>query len=151
VAQGVFQGTSVLSLDAKWRLAIPARHREALAVDGRVVITAHPHGCLLIFPVEVWEPIRAQIAGMSSLDKHTGTFKRMLLGLAEELELDSASGRVLIPPALRTQAKLEKQVWLVGQGPHFELWSDARWQEQQAEMNAMYETGLPPGFEKLPI
>jgi DNA-binding transcriptional regulator/RsmH inhibitor MraZ len=48
----MFQGAAALSLDAKGRLAIPARHREALAsaASGRLVLTAHPHRCLLLYP-----------------------------------------------------------------------------------------------------
>lgn len=54
----MFQG-AVLNLDAKGRLAIPARHRDALAVDnGQVVLTAHPHGRRLADPVPAWNPIR---------------------------------------------------------------------------------------------
>ena len=48
----MFQGATALSLDVKGRLAIPARHREALveASDGQLVLTAHPHRCLLLYP-----------------------------------------------------------------------------------------------------
>lgn len=74
--------------------------------------------------------------------------KRLLVGYAQDEALD-ASGRVLIAPSLRQFAQLEKQVWLVGQGSHFELWSDARWQEQQEQMLALATGGLPAGFESL--
>jgi hypothetical protein len=52
--------------------------------------------------------------------------RRLLVGFAEELELDGA-GRVLISPSLRQYAGLEKEIWLIGQGRHFEIWSDAGW------------------------
>ena len=55
----MFQGAAALNLDAKGRLAIPARHRDALAVEnGQVVLTAHPHGCLLVYPVPSWVPFK---------------------------------------------------------------------------------------------
>ena len=58
----MFQGAVALNLDAKGRLAIPARHRDALAVDkGQVVLTAHPHGCCLVYPVPDWNPIRDHV------------------------------------------------------------------------------------------
>ncbi len=51
-----FHGATVLTLDAKGRLAIPTRHREALLVPGgtpasrTLVLSAHPDGCVLIYP-----------------------------------------------------------------------------------------------------
>jgi MraZ protein len=76
--------------------------------------------------------------------------KRLLVGFAQEEALD-ASGRVLVASSLRQFAKLDKQVWLVGQGSHFELWSDEGWQKQQEAMLALMNTGLPPGFESLAL
>ena len=45
-------------------MSIPAKHRDALAVqcEGRLTLTKHPHGCLLFFPRPVWESHREQIA-----------------------------------------------------------------------------------------
>lgn len=147
----MFQGAAALSLDAKGRLAIPARHRDALAVEnGQVVLTAHPHGCLLVYPVPAWTPIRDKVLAAPSLDPLSAQLKRLLVGFAQEEALDAA-GRVLIAPSLRQFARLEKQVWLVGQGSHFELWSDAGWQKQQEAMLALANTGLPPGFESLAL
>ncbi|AWI76953.1 cell division/cell wall cluster transcriptional repressor MraZ [Parazoarcus communis] len=147
----MFQGAAALSLDAKGRLAIPSRHRDALAVEnGQVVITAHPHGCLIVYPVPAWEPIRDKVLSAPSLDPVSAQLKRLLVGFAQDEALDSA-GRVLIAPSLRQFARLEKQVWLVGQGSHFELWSDAGWQKQQEAMMALAGTGLPPGFESLAL
>lgn len=56
-AKYVYQGTSLLVLDAKGRLSVPARHREALRAEseGGVVVTRHPDGCLVIYPTPVWE------------------------------------------------------------------------------------------------
>ncbi|MDR2208376.1 MAG: division/cell wall cluster transcriptional repressor MraZ [Azoarcus sp.] len=147
----MFQGASELSLDAKGRLAIPSKHREALVSDdGQIVVTAHPHGCLLVYPVLAWKPIRDQVLRAPSLDPRSASLKRLLVGYAQDETLDNA-GRVLVKPGLRKYAGLEKQVWLVGQGSHFELWSDESWQRQQQAMMALAETGLPPGFETLAL
>ena len=147
----MFHGASALSLDAKGRIAIPARHRAALVPDAApLVLTAHPHRCLLVYPFAVWQPIAQQVAALPGLDPRSATLKRLLLGHAEVNELDAA-GRVLVSPVLRAWAGLEKQVWLVGQGAHFELWSDAGWQQQQQNMLALLEQGLPEGFESLAL
>ncbi|ANQ84014.1 division/cell wall cluster transcriptional repressor MraZ [Azoarcus olearius] len=143
----MFQGAVALSLDAKGRLAIPARHRDALTPDGApLVMTVHPHRCLLVYPLTAWEPIREKITSLPGMDQATLSFKRMLVGFAQEETLDAA-GRVLVAQSLRQFAALDKQVWLVGQGTHFELWSDAGWQKQQEAMLALVDNPLPAGLE----
>lgn len=137
------QGATSLNLDAKGRLAFPAKHRDALE-DGKVVITAHPHGCLLIYSAPDWLPIRDQIRRVPSLDPGSASWKRLFIGYAEDETLDNA-GRILVAPSLRKYAGLEKQVVLVGQVTYFELWSDAGWlQELQSKSGA-----VPSGFENL--
>ena len=46
----MFQGSSALLLDAKGRMTVPTRHRDALAVqcEGRLTLTRSPDGCLLL-------------------------------------------------------------------------------------------------------
>lgn len=148
----VFQGAAALSLDAKGRLAIPARHREALvsASAGQLVLTAHPHRCLLLYPEPAWAPIRDKVLAASSLNPQSAAIKRLLVGNAREESLDSA-GRILVAPELRQFAQLEKQVWLVGQGSHFEIWSDAGWQKQQEAFLVMSGDALPQGLEDLAL
>ena len=148
----MFQGAAALSLDAKGRLAIPARHRDALvaASAGQLILTAHPHRCLLLYPGVAWEPIRDKVLAASSLDPRSAAIKRLLVGNAREETLDSA-GRLLVSPELRLFAQLEKQVWLVGQGTHFEIWSDAGWRQQQEVFLGMGDQSLPPGLEDLAL
>lgn len=121
----MFSGVSTLNLDSKGRLAIPARHRDALSSmsAGRVMVTLNPEGCLLIYPQTEWLPIYEQLRKLSGPQ---ASVARIILGFAEELELDSA-GRILLPTKLRERAQLNKEVALVGQGNKFELWDDARW------------------------
>lgn len=148
----MFQGAAALNLDVKGRLAVPSRHRESLAssADGMLVLTAHPHRCLLLYPLPAWEPIRDRVLQAPSLEQQSALLKRLLVGYACEEEMDNA-GRLLIPPELRQYAGLEKQVWLVGQGSHFELWSDAGWQKQQEAIFALGDKLLPPGLETLTL
>ena len=142
----MFQGAMPLSLDAKGRIAIPARYRDALSPEGApIVLTVHPEHCLMVYPVQAWEPIRARLAAMPGMDAARSKLRRLLMGMATE-ETPDASGRVLLAPAQRNWANLEKQVWLVGQGSHFELWSDAEWQRQQAAMEEITPEELSAAF-----
>jgi len=141
----------VLSLDAKGRLSVPARHRDVLngLCGGNLVLTTHPHGCLLVYPEPAWLPICAQILAVPSMDVKAANLRRFLVGNAQNEAMDG-SGRVLVAPELRAWAKLDKQVRLMGLGDHFELWSETVWQRMQAEAAAQFAGGeLPAGFENL--
>lgn len=148
----MFEGATTLSIDAKGRLAIPARHRDALvaAAEGQLVLTAHPHRCLLLYPQPAWVPIRSKILAASGLQQQSALLKRLLVGYACQETLDSA-GRLLVAPSLREFAQLDRQVWLVGQGDHFEIWSDAGWRQQQEAIFALGDQLLPPGLEDLSL
>lgn len=142
----MFRGATNLSMDAKGRLAVPARHRDALFTQssGNMVLTAHPHRCLLLYPQPAWEPIQAKMMGLSSFDKQSSALQRLLVGYAEDLTLDNA-GRLLVSPVLREFAGLEKEVMLVGQGSHFELWNMEAWHKQL--LNVTGEIEMPAELE----
>ena len=135
----MFQGASALTLDAKGRMSIPARYRDALQgqAEGRVTITKHPDGCLLLFPRPEWEVFRTKIA---ALPMEAKWWQRIFLGNAADVELDTA-GRVLVSPELRIAGSLEKDVMLLGMGSHFELWDAETYhaKEQQAMAQGMPE------------
>ncbi|MCF8188263.1 MAG: division/cell wall cluster transcriptional repressor MraZ [Burkholderiaceae bacterium] len=134
----MYQGASALSLDAKGRMSIPARHRDALSLqcEGRITLTKHPHGCLLLFPRPVWEIHREQIAGWPMSAR---AWQRIFLGNASDVEMDSA-GRILISPESRTAALLTRDVMLLGMGSHFEIWDAARLEESESQAIA---NGMP--------
>ena len=133
----VFQGASALNLDAKGRMSVPAKHRDALLVqgEGRVTLTKHPDGCLLVFPRPEWEAFRARVAQLP-MDAHW--WRRIFLGNATELDLDSA-GRILVSPELRSAAGIQREVILLGMGSHLELWDAAIYatKEQAAMMQGV--------------
>ncbi len=134
----MYQGASALSLDAKGRMSIPARHRDALSLqcEGRITLTKHPHGCLLLFPRPVWEIHREQISGWPMSAR---AWQRIFLGNASDVEMDSA-GRILISPELRTAGLLTRDVMLLGMGSHFEIWDAARLEESESQAIA---NGMP--------
>ncbi|MES2073139.1 MAG: division/cell wall cluster transcriptional repressor MraZ [Pseudomonadota bacterium] len=134
----MFQGASALNLDAKGRMSIPAKHRDALAVqcESRITLTRHPHGCLLLFPRPTWESHREQIA---SWPMSARTWQRIFLGNASDVEMDGA-GRILIAPELRQAIGLQRDVTLLGMGSHFEIWDSAKLAEDEAKAIA---NGMP--------
>src|SRR4030066_1138409 len=98
----MFRGVTQLSLDAKGRLAIPARYRGELMsfCAGRLIVTADPSKCLLVYPQPAWEPIEQKLNNLSSFNPRTRSLQRLLVGNASDVEMDAA-GRILVSPPLR--------------------------------------------------
>jgi len=146
-----FQGTTAISLDAKWRLSVPTKYREALSrPEGKLVLTAHPHRCLLLYPQPVWEPIRETIMGTGSLVQDAGLLQTLVVGCAEDVQMDG-TGRILVSQVLREFGELDRDVMLVGQGAHFKIWSKANWDAQMQQILARGKYLVPQGMEKLPL
>lgn len=127
----MFQGASSLSLDAKGRLSVPTRHRDALseAGAGQLTLTKSPDGCLMIFPKPAWDKFSERIAAMPMSAQW---IKRIFLGNAMSVEMDP-TGRVLISPELRAAAGLTKEAILMGMGSYFELWDKATYDAKEAQ------------------
>jgi len=116
-------------MDAKGRVAFPAKQRERLlsVCDGQVVATIDTQArCLMVYPLPTWEVIEKELQELPSMNPAVRRIQRLLIGYASELEFDG-NGRVLLPPSLRDYAGLEKKLVLVGQGKKLELWSEDVW------------------------
>jgi MraZ protein len=144
----MFRGSATLNLDSKGRLAVPTRHRDFLQsyCGGRLIITADPSKCLLVYPLPDWEPIEKKLNSLSSFNPQTRSLQRLLVGNASDVELDSA-GRILVPTSLRQFAGLEKSVVLAGQGNKFEVWDEEKWHQQNAEALVFSDGVMPPELE----
>jgi MraZ protein len=150
-AAAVFRGVTQLALDAKGRLAIPGKHRAALAgsadsPERTLIVTADPSRCLLVYPRATWEPIQARLMALSSFNEQIRGLQRLLVGHADEVDMDG-TGRILVPPALRQYAGLDHRVVLVGQGSKFELWDEAKWQQETARAITFPAGDLPPELD----
>lgn len=116
-------------MDAKGRIAVPAKYRDMLtsACNGRIVMTAHTQDrCVLLYPENEWQNILPKIEALPTFNKAALRVQRLMIGYACPLELD-ANGRILVPPTLRDYGNLEKKLMLVGMGKKFELWSEEAW------------------------
>jgi MraZ protein len=150
----MYRGVNALSLDAKGRLAIPTRYREALVrqCNGQLVLTVDRDHCLLLYPLSEWEEIERKLVKLPSFNKQARRLQRLLIGHATECELDGA-GRILLPLPLREFASLDKEVVLIGQGNKFEIWGEAAWTARRAEWltEGGDEGPLPSELESLSL
>ena len=129
----MFLGRYAHNLDAKGRLAIPARYRDALA-EG-VVLTRGIDRCLALYPLAAWRPLAEKVAALPLTDADARNFRRLVFAEAADLELDG-QGRILIPPDLRRYAEIEREAFVVGVDTSIEIWSPARWETVSASLDA---------------
>ncbi len=133
----MFRGSFTVNLDAKGRLAIPAKYRERLQsiCESRLVVTLDRDRCLLLYPEPEWEVIERKLAALPSFEVQSRNIQRLYVGNAHDVEID-AQGRILLPQKLREFASLDKRVVVVGQGAKFEIWDEQAWdQRNEAALN----------------
>ena len=125
----MFLGRFSHNLDAKGRLAIPAKFRGALA-DG-LVVTRGIDRCLAVYPLSAWQALAAKIDALSTADADARQFKRIVFAEAVDGTLDG-QGRIVVPPELRRYAGIEREVFVVGVNTSLEIWDAARWEALNA-------------------
>jgi len=129
----MFRGHFEHAIDAKGRTSIPSRFRDVLTAenDARLIVTpALFDPCLHVHPMRAWEDLEAKIAGLPQFDPNVVAFRRRYISAAVECEIDKM-GRILIPPALREHAGLQKDALWAGMGQTIELWAKERWNRAQ--------------------
>ena len=150
-----FRGINNIAVDAKGRMAMPARYRERLldGCGGRLVVTVDRDHCLLVYPLPEWEVIESKLIELPSLNKQARLLQRLLIGHATELEMD-AQGRILLPAVLRDFAGLKKKAVLIGQGKKLEIWDEDIWSESQEDWMAAVnddDGDMPASLEELSL
>jgi MraZ protein len=128
----MFLGEFEHTIDAKGRLAVPARFRVHL--DRGAVISKGMGRCLSVYTMARWEEKSAALVAGKS-DEELRDFERRIYPSASEIELD-AQGRMVIPAKLREYAGLSSEVTVTGVRDHIEVWDRQSWQEYQQRLDA---------------
>ena len=132
----MYFGETAINLDAKGRLAIPMRYREAIQEQcgGRLVLTysAFDSGALYLYPDQEWERVRDEVMGLSTFNPGHRSLQRKLVGSASAVEPDG-NGRIQLPQTLRQVAGLEKRIVLLGMGSRFEIWNETILNQKRTE------------------
>jgi MraZ protein len=120
------------TVDAKGRLIIPSKFREALG--NSFVITRGLDNCLFGYPMNEWRKLEEKLKDLPMTKKDARAFARFFFSGATEVELDK-QGRINIPSNLAAYAKLEKECVILGVSTKIEIWSKELWEEyfNQAE------------------
>lgn len=118
-------------LDAKGRVSLPSAFRKVLPKD--LMVTLAPNDeCLYVFEPEGFgdwvNSIFEGVGGFNPTSKKHVGLRRKLNSRARSVEVDG-SGRIIIPTTQRENALLDKDVVIVGNTDHFEIWDVKRWDE----------------------
>lgn len=119
-------------LDPKKRLTLPSKWRSDLGK--KVVVTSGLDASLFVFTVKEWELVAEKLSHIGFGNQDTRNFNRFMLGNAYETDIDAA-GRIVIPDTLKTFAKLDEKVVLVGMYSRIELWNEAAWKHSIAKVS----------------
>lgn len=118
-------------LDAKGRLSLPAEFRKVLSENLRV--TPDPTDqCLLVFETEAFsawvESLLKRRVAIAQATERWLAQRKVLNSRAKPCEVDN-SGRIHLSPQQRDSASLDKDVVIVGDTDHFEIWDEERWNQ----------------------
>lgn len=136
----MFLGSFNYSIDAKGRLSIPARFKKYLNQEANetFVITRGLATCIDIYPLDYWKSeVLSRVDQLDDFNPEEASFKRLLLEYASEDKLDSQS-RLLVPKNLVEFAKIEKEVFLLGQNKKIEVWNPSLYESGKKENSKSY-------------
>ena len=134
VSQSGFLGSYEHSLDARGRLAIPARYRGRFERGG--ILLPGPDASIELYPADEFEAVVAQRIPQGQ-GRAARDLRRALFAQAFNVQLDS-QGRILIPQRMREQRALDGATVITGMGDCLEIWSAETWAQQQAQVESIY-------------
>ena len=136
-----FKGQAEYSVDAKGRVAIPAKMRNALSPEakGTFTVTRGFERCVYLYPQDHWEKMEGEMRSLNMYDRSSRQFLREILMWADEASLD-AQGRISIPKPLADRAGIEfgQSVLVIGALEHIEIWNPEIFKSYQAEHDEEY-------------
>lgn len=129
-----FHGEYQHTVDAKGRVSLPAKFRKALPEE--VVVVPGVCGALCVFSNEAFDvwvesffPKKEDgTSGYDSRSKRDVMLRKKLNASAENTSVDSA-GRITLSARKREGAGIDKDVWIIGDGDHIEIWDAASYEE----------------------
>ena len=129
----LFIGEYEHSVDVKGRVIMPAKLRED--IGEKFILTKGLDGCLFAYSQTEWTNFEEKLKTLPLTNKNARDFVRFFLSGAIECEIDK-QGRFLIPGNLRTYAKLDKEIIIIGVGTRIEIWNKASWIQSEENISA---------------
>ncbi len=146
----MFRGRFEYALDDKGRIKIPSKFKDILYKKSvKILVLTIFDNCIYAYPQDVWEELEKKAVNLPLTNKSARRFKRMFFASAQDVNIDS-QGRILIPPVLRNDSGITKEVVVLGNLDHIELWPKDNWEK---ELKALKESeeDLSEAIEQLGI
>ena len=128
-------GTYTPKIDAKGRVALPAKFRSQLGQG--LVMARGQERCVYLLPFDEFRRIASQIQRTSVGNKAAREYLRVFLSGAVDQEPDK-QGRVVVPQMLRDYANLGSNIVVIGVGTRAELWNKDAWESYLAQKEEGY-------------
>jgi MraZ protein len=93
--------------------------------------------CLALYPSDAWRDLEQDLMSLDPMNPNAEQVNRFLFSGASPCPIDK-QGRILVPPALREYAGLEREVMIAGVGLVIELWDKARFDEEMKQTQQNY-------------
>lgn len=133
----MFLGEYQLNFSGRGRIVLPRKLRQELREGNTIILSRGFEGCVWGFSPERFDEEAQKTLGFSATEERARYLRRYLFAGSVPVELDS-QGRFVIPSALLTYARLEKEVVIIGTGDHFEIWNKSKWQKHLKEIERDY-------------
>ena len=127
----MFLGKFSRTLDSQSRFSVPPAFRGSLATGAYV--TQGFDRNLQVLTSEAFQEIYRTVVSLNIANPLARLLLRMILGTAQEAGVD-ANGELTIPEELKDFANLHEDIFLIGQGEYFEIWSPEQWDRQEAQL-----------------
>lgn len=144
-----FIGESDHKVDAKGRVAIPAAFRDVLAAEDPKWEEGQPLRVVIVFgnirvpylecyTINAYSEIKAQVAALPRGSNRRKALERMLISMAQEIQLDP-TGRIVLGERLRQKAQLTDKAWFAGVGDAFHIMNDDTYAAQMENLEALLD------------
>ncbi|MDA0683100.1 MAG: division/cell wall cluster transcriptional repressor MraZ [Bacteroidetes bacterium] len=136
-----FKGQAEYSVDAKGRVAIPAKMRSALNPDaqGTFTLTKGFEKCIYAYPQDQWKIKEDEFSSLNLNNRNARHLVRMILMWAEEVSLDG-QGRISLPKSLSDYAGIGEKALIIGAMDRIEIWDQAAFEDYLNEQTIDQES-----------
>jgi MraZ protein len=144
-----FRSGSVHKLDQKGRVSVPASFRRVIEegdpdwISGKQPTFVLIHGFpgrprLEGYTIKGIEELDEMVSSLNRFSRQRHAMELLLNNNSTYMQIDD-NGRTILNSQQRDFASLESDVQFAGMGEHFQVWSPAEFQHNQADLSATIE------------
>jgi len=134
----MFAGSFECRMDRQGRVAIPSPFRRKIEDSGDTFVLTFFDEAIAGYPRGTWLSLEKQVLSLPAFSRKARSLSRVLASRAHESRLDG-QGRLLVPPALRKLAALDRDVVVIGAMDRFEIWPQSKWSSFASEAEALLD------------